>query len=72
MRIPELPCSVMGHDMTSELAIMFLDQMALIMGDGITARETTTIIKDWHDYQVTSCNRNNRLSNDQRVKGKGS
>jgi hypothetical protein len=38
MRIPELPCSVMGHDMTSELAIMFLDQMALIMGDGITAR----------------------------------
>lgn len=69
MTIPELPCSVMGLDMTSELAIKFLDQWALIMGDGITARGTTTLIKDWDDYQAISWNRNNRISNDQRVKG---
>lgn len=69
MRIPELPCSVMGLDMKSELAIKFLYQWACIMGDGITARGTTTLIRDWDDYQATSCNRNNRISNDQRVKG---
>jgi hypothetical protein len=69
MTIPEMPCSVLGLDMTSELAVKFLDQWALIMGDGITARGTTTLIKDWDDYQAISWNRNNRISNDQRVKG---
>jgi hypothetical protein len=69
MKIPELPCSVLGLDMRSELAINFLDQWALIMGDGITAKGTTTIIKDWDDYQAISWNKDNRISNDLRVKG---
>ncbi|MFN7897624.1 MAG: hypothetical protein ACK5Q6_16005 [Cyanobacteriota bacterium] len=55
--------------MRSELALKFLDQWALIMGDGITAKGTTNIIKDWDDYQAISWNKNKLISSDQRVRG---
>jgi hypothetical protein len=60
---------VLGLDMRSELALKFLDQWALIMGDGITAKGTTNIIKDWDDYHEISWNKNKRISSDQRVRG---
>jgi hypothetical protein len=43
--------------------------MALIMGDGITAKGTTNIIKDLDDYQEITWNKNKRISSDQRVRG---
>jgi hypothetical protein len=55
--------------MRSELALKFLDQWALIMGDGITAKGTTNIVKDWDNYQAISWNKNKRISSDQRVRG---
>jgi hypothetical protein len=69
MLVPELPCSVMGLDMNSELANKFLYQWHSIMGDGITAKGTKEKIRDWDDYQEIFWNRNNRVSNDPRVRG---
>jgi hypothetical protein len=59
----------MGLDMRSDLATSFLDQWHLIMDDGITAKGTKQIIHDWDDYQAIFWNKNNRISNDPRVKG---
>ena len=69
MIVPELPCSVMGLDVTSKLATKFLDQWHLIMGDGVTAKGPKDMIHDWDDYQKIFWNKNNRISNDPRVKG---
>jgi len=69
MIVPELPCSVMGLDMSSKLATSFLDQWHLIMADRITAKGTKDVIRDWDDYQEIFWNKNRRISNDPRVKG---
>jgi len=69
MSIPELPCSVMGLSMQSDLARNFLDQWHLIMADGVTAKGTRASIQDWNEYQDIFWNRNNRISMDDRVKG---
>lgn len=69
MTIPELPCSVMGLNMESNLANTFLDQWHQIMSDGITARGTSRTINNWEDYQAMLWNRNHVASADPRVKG---
>jgi hypothetical protein len=69
MDIAELPCSVLGLNMNTELGTSFLDQWHQIMADGVTARGTKQHIRDWEDYQNVFWNRNNRISNDPRAKG---
>jgi len=69
MEIPELPCSVMGLDMRSDLATSFLSQWHQIMGDGITAKGTKYMIHNWDEYQAIFWNKNQRISSDPRVKG---
>ena len=67
--IPEIPCSVIGLDLHSPLALAFLDQWHTIMTDGLTARGTAKPIRDWNDYQAIFWNRNGFISSDPRVKG---
>ena len=69
MRIPELPCSVIGLNMRSPLALQFLDEWHQVMADGVTARGTKEPVRDWDDYQAIFWNRNQRISTDPRVKG---
>jgi len=69
MTIPEIPCSVIGLDISSDIASSFLSQWHQIMSDGVTAKGTTSEIKDWAEYQQIFWNRNNRISQDPRVKG---
>jgi hypothetical protein len=69
MTIPEIPCSVIGLDLSSDIASSFLSQWHQIMSDGVTAKGTTSEIQDWAEYQEIFWNRNNRISQDPRVKG---
>lgn len=69
MTIPELPCSVMGLDLSQPLAIAFLEQWHQLMADGVTARGSRVAIQDWEDYHAIFWNRNQRISADPRVKG---
>jgi hypothetical protein len=69
MTIPEIPCSVIGLDLSSDIASGFLSQWHQIMSDGVTAKGTTSEIQDWAEYQEIFWNRNNRISQDPRVKG---
>lgn len=69
MTIPEIPCSVIGLDISSDIASSFLSQWHQIMSDGVTAKGTTSEIQDWAEYQQIFWNRNNRISQDPRVKG---
>jgi hypothetical protein len=69
LAIPELPCSVLGLDMGSNLGRQFLDQWHLIMADGVTARGTTKRVACWDDYQAIFWNKNQCISSDPRVKG---
>jgi hypothetical protein len=69
MTIPEIPCSVIGLDLSSGIASSFLSQWHQIMSDGVTAKGTTSEIQDWAEYQEIFWNRNNRISQDPRVKG---
>lgn len=69
MLIPELPCSVLGLDMSSELGPSFLEGWHRIMSDGITARGTQDKIKDWDEYHARSWNREGCISSDPRVRG---
>lgn len=69
MLIPEIPCSVIGLDLRSELGRAFLDQWHQIMADGLTARGTSQPIPDWNHYQAIFWNRNHCISTDPRCKG---
>lgn len=69
MAIPEMPCSVIGLNMRSALAVRFLDGWHQVMSDGITARGTKEPIHSWEDYQSIFWNRNGRVSADPRVRG---
>jgi hypothetical protein len=69
LMIPEVPCSVLGLDFRSSLAIRFLEDWNCIMSDGVTAKGTLAMIKDWEDYQAIAWNRNSRVSTDSRVRG---
>lgn len=69
LAIPELPCSVLGLDMKSDLGLAFLDQWHQIMADGITARGTAKKVESWEDYQAIFWNRGGCISSDPRVKG---
>ena len=69
LMIPEIPCSVLGLDMTNIHALQFLEQWHQIMSDGVTAKGTKDKIRDWEDYQAIAWNRNSRISSDIRVKG---
>jgi len=69
MTIPEIPCSVIGLDMNSGISSNYLSQWHQIMSDGVTAKGTTSEIQDWAEYQEIFWNRNNRISQDPRVKG---
>jgi hypothetical protein len=69
LMIPEVPCSVLGLDFRSSLAIRFLEDWNCIMSDGVTAKGTKAIIKNWEDYQAIAWNRNSRVSTDSRVRG---
>jgi hypothetical protein len=69
LRIPEMPCSVIGLDMRSPLAIQFLEEWHRVMADGITARGTKDPVQSWEEYQDIFWNRNQRISTDPRVKG---
>lgn len=69
MGIPELPCSVLGLDLSQPLASNFLEQWHQVMADGVTARGTRAPIRDWEDYQAIFWNRNQRISADPRAKG---
>ena len=69
LQMPEVPCSVLGLDLGSDLACRFLDGWHKIMSDGITARGTKEKITNWHEYQELFWNRNSRISRDPRVTG---
>jgi len=69
LMIPEIPCSVLGLDMTNRHAQQFLEQWHQIMSDDVTAKGTKDKIRDWEDYQAIAWNRNSRISSDIRVKG---
>jgi hypothetical protein len=69
LNMPEIPCSVLGLDLRSDLACSFLDGWHQIMVDGITARGVKEKIKTWDEYQEIFWNRNSRISQDPRVCG---
>ena len=69
LAMPEIPCSVLGLDLRSDLACRFLDGWHQIMADGITARGIKERIKTWDEYQEIFWNRNSRISRDPRVCG---
>ncbi|MCS5690414.1 hypothetical protein NZK33_00250 [Cyanobium sp. FGCU-6] len=69
LRIPEIPCSVLGLDLRSSIAQQFLHDWNCIMSDGVTAKGTRDTITDWEDYQAIAWNRNSRVSSDRRVRG---
>lgn len=69
MCIPELPCSVLGLDLSQPLASTFLEQWHQVMADGVTARGTRSPIRDWEEYQAIFWNRNQRISADPRARG---
>lgn len=69
MLIPELPCSVLGLDMNSELATSFLDNWHKIMADGVTARGIRKKIENWDQYQAIFWNRDHCISSDPRARG---
>jgi hypothetical protein len=69
LAMPEIPCSVLGLNLRSDLASSFLEGWHQIMADGITARGITEKIKTWDEYQDIFWNRNSRISKDPRVGG---
>jgi len=69
LAMPEIPCSVLGLELRSDLACSFLDGWHQIMADGITARGIKEKIKTWDEYQEIFWNRNSRISQDLRVCG---
>jgi hypothetical protein len=69
LEMPEIPCSVLGLDLRSDLACRFLNGWHQIMADGITARGIKEKIKTWDEYQEIFWNRNSRISQDPRVCG---
>jgi hypothetical protein len=69
LAMPEIPCSVLGLNLRSDLASNFLDGWHQIMADGITVKGIKEKIKTWDEYQEIFWNRKSRISQDPRVCG---
>jgi hypothetical protein len=69
LAMPEIPCSVLGLNLRSDLASNFLDGWHQIMADGITVKGIKEKIKNWDEYQEIFWNRKSRISQDPRVCG---
>jgi hypothetical protein len=69
LTIPEIPCSALGFDLSSEIGLLFLEKWHQTMGDGITARGTSRRLVNWDEYQAIFWNRDQCISADLRVKG---
>jgi hypothetical protein len=69
LTIPEIPCSALGLDLSSEIGLLFLEKWHQTMDDGITARGTSRRLVNWEEYQAIFWNRDQCISADLRVKG---
>jgi len=69
LAMPEIPCSVLGLNLRSDLASNFLNGWHQIMSDGITVKGIKEKIKTWDEYQEIFWNHNSRISQDPRVCG---
>ncbi|KPK97163.1 MAG: hypothetical protein AMJ95_10475 [Omnitrophica WOR_2 bacterium SM23_72] len=69
LKIPEVPCSVIGLNLQNALASKFLQMWHQKAADGITFRGIRDKIDDWEDYYDIAWNKSGRVSKDPRVRG---
>jgi len=69
MKIPEVPCSVIGLNLQNPLASKFLEMWHEKAADGITFRGIKEKITSWEDYYDIFWNKTGRVSKDHRVRG---
>ncbi len=69
MEITEVPTSVIGFDLKTEVGNQFLNRWHSILTDGLTCRGTQEPINSIEDYYAITWNQNGRVSPDPRVRG---
>ncbi len=69
LRMPEIPTSVIGLDLRSEIGCQFLDEWHALALDRITFRGTRKPILSTEDHYAIGWNKNNCISSDPRVGG---
>jgi hypothetical protein len=69
MRMPEIPTSVIGLDLQSDIGRSFLDEWQAMAMDGITFRGTRHPIRSVEDHYAIGWNKNQCISSDPETKG---
>ena len=69
LRMPEVPTSVIGLDLNSELGRRFFDEWHSMALDGVTFKGTHKAILSTEDHYAIGWNKNNCISLDPRVGG---
>jgi hypothetical protein len=69
LSMPEIPTSVIGLDLCSEIGRQFFDQWHSMALDGVTFRGTRKPILSVEDHYIVAWNKGNCISSDSRVGG---
>ena len=69
MAIPETPTSVIGFNLKTDIGQQFFHQWYDLLTDGLTCKGTSKSIDTIEDYYAITWNKDNRISEDPRVRG---